>query len=441
MREHLASMAVTSGLVVASAALAQDATFRGLGYSGAGAALVGSRADAVSPDGLAATGGDDTDMGTLVASWGEFSFFPELLRDSDGEFAPGRGVAVSEQGRVTVGGWNTFQDGSLVRLSMAWQAGELGVELQPLPDALPLSGFYTSVGDLSGDGTLAVGVSFDEAQRRQPVAWDPATGAVDRLGLLQGRTGGQANRVSTDGRTIVGSQFGGPGGVDRIVLWNDGVPLAVDSTLPDGYADFTILGMSPDASVVTGTLLPIDYDPFTNPAKPAVWREGVGIEILDTIGSPGVRLIDDAVNDASARGGLLVGTVGAVVGGGPYAAAVWFEDGSVRALQEWLVDEFELFEAGEWRGLLEATSISDDGTVLVGYGINQFGIKEGFRVTLPSLACAIDFDEDGTLTIFDFLAFQNLFDDRDPRADVDGDGQFTLFDFLAFQTQFDAGCP
>jgi hypothetical protein len=55
--------------------------------------------------------------------------------------------------------------------------------------------------------------------------------------------------------------------------------------------------------------------------------------------------------------------------------------------------------------------------------------------------CPADLDLDGTLTVFDFLAFQNLFDDGDLRADFDGDGELTVFDFLAFQTAFDAGCP
>jgi hypothetical protein len=52
-----------------------------------------------------------------------------------------------------------------------------------------------------------------------------------------------------------------------------------------------------------------------------------------------------------------------------------------------------------------------------------------------------DFDGDGQLTIFDFLAFQNLFQDGDPIADFDGDGELTIFDFLAFQNAFEAGCP
>ncbi len=55
-------------------------------------------------------------------------------------------------------------------------------------------------------------------------------------------------------------------------------------------------------------------------------------------------------------------------------------------------------------------------------------------------SCRADMDMDGSLTIFDFLAFQNAFDAGDPIADFDGDGSLTLFDFLAFQNEFDLGC-
>ncbi|MEQ8843836.1 MAG: GC-type dockerin domain-anchored protein [Phycisphaerales bacterium] len=54
--------------------------------------------------------------------------------------------------------------------------------------------------------------------------------------------------------------------------------------------------------------------------------------------------------------------------------------------------------------------------------------------------CYADFDGDGELTIFDFLAFQNAFDSGDSAADCDQDGSLTLFDFLCFQNAFDAGC-
>lgn len=54
--------------------------------------------------------------------------------------------------------------------------------------------------------------------------------------------------------------------------------------------------------------------------------------------------------------------------------------------------------------------------------------------------CEADLDADGTLTIFDFLTFFNLFEDGEALADFDGDGELTLYDFLAYQTAFDAGC-
>lgn len=54
--------------------------------------------------------------------------------------------------------------------------------------------------------------------------------------------------------------------------------------------------------------------------------------------------------------------------------------------------------------------------------------------------CRTDLDADGRLTVFDFLAFINLYRVGDPQADFDGDGELTVMDFLAFQDAFDAGC-
>lgn len=60
--------------------------------------------------------------------------------------------------------------------------------------------------------------------------------------------------------------------------------------------------------------------------------------------------------------------------------------------------------------------------------------------TLIGTPCRADMDGDGSLTIFDFLAYQNLFDAGDLAADFDGDGSLTIFDFLSFQNEFDSGC-
>ncbi|MEQ8316982.1 MAG: GC-type dockerin domain-anchored protein [Phycisphaerales bacterium] len=67
------------------------------------------------------------------------------------------------------------------------------------------------------------------------------------------------------------------------------------------------------------------------------------------------------------------------------------------------------------------------------------GVRAGAAYVFAA-PCPADLDGDGELTVFDFLAFQNLFDAGDPAADFDGDGELTIFDFLAFQNAFDAGC-
>ncbi len=68
------------------------------------------------------------------------------------------------------------------------------------------------------------------------------------------------------------------------------------------------------------------------------------------------------------------------------------------------------------------------------------GATVGIIVEGEVAGCRADIDGDGSLTLFDFLAFQNLFDAGELAADFDGDGSLTLFDFLQFQNEFDAGC-
>jgi len=90
----------------------------------------------------------------------------------------------------------------------------------------------------------------------------------------------------------------------------------------------------------------------------------------------------------------------------------------------------EFFENGGGAGLIMSIEGPD--------GVKLPVTAGDLSRTVP---CAADFDGDGELTIFDFLAFQNAFDAGDPAADFDGDGELTLFDFLVFQNEFDAGCP
>lgn len=55
-------------------------------------------------------------------------------------------------------------------------------------------------------------------------------------------------------------------------------------------------------------------------------------------------------------------------------------------------------------------------------------------------ACYADCDQDGELTILDFVCYQNAFTAADPGADCDADGQLTILDFVCFQNAFTTGC-
>ncbi|MEQ9094823.1 MAG: GC-type dockerin domain-anchored protein [Phycisphaerales bacterium] len=141
--------------------------------------------------------------------------------------------------------------------------------------------------------------------------------------------------------------------------------------------------------------------------------------------------------------GLSVATDGAAVlvgapnhdGGAPNSGIVYVYDAATGAATGAIAADAPSFAAGF------GTSLDLTGRDLaVGAPQAEVAGDRAGSAYLYAAACRADLDGDGEPTIFDFLAFQNLFDAGDPAADFDGDGSLTLFDFLAFQNAFDAGC-
>ncbi len=73
---------------------------------------------------------------------------------------------------------------------------------------------------------------------------------------------------------------------------------------------------------------------------------------------------------------------------------------------------------------------------LVEAAVDDFAIE----TVLCGKACYADFDGNGTLDLFDFLAYVNSFNAGDKTADCDGNGGLDLFDFLCYVNAFNAGC-
>lgn len=103
---------------------------------------------------------------------------------------------------------------------------------------------------------------------------------------------------------------------------------------------------------------------------------------------------------------------------------------------------------GEWPGHHQEGVTFARHTVQVGAGedlvVYTFallhGSLNGIQV-VQAAGCPADLDRSGSLDLFDFLAFTNLFNAGDPAADCDSSGNFDLFDFLCFQNLFVIGCP
>lgn len=97
----------------------------------------------------------------------------------------------------------------------------------------------------------------------------------------------------------------------------------------------------------------------------------------------------------------------------------------------------ELDDAGE--PLLGGVFMIEDGLSTLSDRIDDLQ-DAALDARLACTPCSADIDGDGTLTLFDFLAFQTAWTAGDPVGDFDRDGVLDLFDFLAYSNAFDAGC-
>ncbi len=261
----------------------------------------------------------------------------------------------------------------------------------------------------SGEALLQIGLL------QSPIVWPLASGAPRPLDTWDELA--TVLRIEDDG-AVLGSSMHHPdgAGAGRGIVW----PESGEARLL-GRLDATVAGV--DAAFDRGPMgMIVGFAQSGPDMRATVWNASgeatdVGIDL-----GPSIPSQLNAVNgDALAVGQSSLGAI------------VWDETAGVRLLAD-LVDD-----TGDGWELITAQGLNDDG-VIIGIGVNPAGRLRGFALSAGGTPCQADLDGDGMLTIFDFLAFQNLFDSGDPLADFDGDGSLTIFDFLAFQNAFDAGC-
>lgn len=95
-------------------------------------------------------------------------------------------------------------------------------------------------------------------------------------------------------------------------------------------------------------------------------------------------------------------------------------------------------QPGRWTVRVIAREINEDANLETAHMDAHFALVINGGRSRP--VCIADFDGDGVLSVFDFIAFQTAFDSGDLRADIDRDGLLTIFDFVFFQARFITGC-
>jgi len=288
---------------------------------------------------------------------------------------------VSNDGTVIVG-----RSGSAPGTTFAvrWIAGEataLGFLPTDPGDALQS---YTAA--VSGDGSVVVGGS-SSGSSSEAYRWTSAGGMIG-LGYLPGAIQSAAADVSADGSIVVGSsQFPEPD-INPVFVepfrWSAGTGMVGIGQL-SGANVSSASGVSADGSVVVGQSAFFDFSAGGLEWNRAFrWSEATGM--LDLGALPGD--VYSAASATSADGSVIVGfSSSSSSGNAQRRAFIWDTAHGMRSLSDVLVDEYGLDLTG-WT-LDSATAITQDGSSIVGYGVNPSGQREAWMATIPEPGTAL----------------------------------------------------
>lgn len=395
-------LAVVSGLCCMTPLCFAQASFQGLGF------LAGytqtSTAYGISGDGMTVGGisGNRVCVWRLAKGPTLIPVFPVSPCTTGG--CNGNVNALSHDGRTAVGqcnDWNVASDAGFVARDITTITRLTSFSFIAGPDTRQCAA------DVSADGTVAVGGAGGCAPCRYVGGVAHPIPAVDPEGGW--RFGRNATGVSLDGRWVsgYGAQLGEDG--SRRYSFRFDSTSGINSALlplPSPFTDAFALAMSGDGQVVVGA-----WTGFGAPTTPFRWTE--------TNGCIALPLAENREHGAcfgtSKNGNVTVGASGSATSGPGANATVWYFGGAPTDLREALVEAGA--DVAGWT-LTTAYAVSDDGTRVVGVGVNPTGQTEAFLAVLPlPQTCPGDIDDgsgtgkpDGGVDINDLLYFLDHFE-------------------------------
>jgi len=342
----------------------------------------------------------------LVISFGAYGQQPEFLG-----LGFTRAYGISGDGTTVVG-----QNGSL---AVRWRVGT-GIE-----DLGNLGGSLNKAKGVSRNGSVITGYSRLGGSEYHAFRWTEALGMTDLDDLPGGEHSSRGmSGVSDDGSVIIGSGTSTSG--TEAFRWTSSEGITGLEDLAGGNFYSSARNCPPDGSIVVGVSISGSYGGGYDTYEPFLWTAAEGMVGLGQLvgGRPG-----GSAYDVSADGSIVVGAgaplsgneeafvwtpqTGAMVGlgdfegGGMYSRAfaitpdgstivgrgssyigeeafIYDTEHGMRKFRDVLTSEYGL-DLNGWI-LRDASGISDDGTVLVGYGLNPAGDTEAWMAVIPEPA-------------------------------------------------------
>ena len=375
---HRVTTIITTAIALAAVAGNLDAQEATLTIVGAPDIVGPSAALDVTPDGQFVVG---TTNGA-VFRWSEAGGV-EILSPADWLHTHTAGV--SDDGtQVTSTLWH---DDIQLYSPSRWTEGQGWEALGGLPGEIPPDGSHGSGYDISGDGSVVVGLGWTTEYKAEGFAWTQATG-VYGLGYPV-TASSRATNVSADGRVITGFYEHESFGNRRPVRWVDSGP--PDLFLgADTFGEAT--GVSTDGRLLTGTVGWNGVDQYSYCFAYDADR-GTSTRLYPVLDTPSHWTFCSGIADS----GVTVGWSGTQTGGN-VQAAIWFPgDERMRYLADYLAG-FGVTVPADWL-LVSALAVTPDGRFVVGQAAElvppyNYG---AFIATIPATTIFEDGFETGDL--------------------------------------------
>ena len=357
------------GILVPLAASAQTITWNGLGFLYDNGVNSFSWANAVSSDGTVVVGfGANSSNNNEAFRWTLSTGMQGLgYIDGGGPSPFSIASAASANGAVIVGeSTNSLGDYEAFRWTSA--AGMQGLGFfsgAPFNSSRALG--------VSADGSVIVGygrnaLNYDEAAR-----WTSA--GIQGLGVLNTSVPGRysvARGVSADGAVVVGQSLNALSQTEAF-RWTSATGIEGLGFIGNGgpSPDSSAIGISADGTVVVGqSSIAGGFEAFR-------WTSATGMQGLGHINGGGTIFPFGLANAANSDGTVIVGQSSNAAD--EIEAFRWTPETGMLSIKGILTENG--VNLGSWQ-LVDATSISANGQVIVGYGENPGGQYEGWIVRI-----------------------------------------------------------